>query len=94
MILGMPLFEAIVHPRFHDQLIYHGAAVTTMENTILKQGPGINVTARTRHALVKRGHDLLDVDYEGTVQAVAVDPETGELTAACDVRKGGTPAGY
>jgi gamma-glutamyltranspeptidase len=94
MLLGMPLFESIIHPRFHDQLIYHDAAVATVEDTVLEQGPSINVTQRTRNALLSRGHALLDVDYEGTVQAIAIDLETKELTAACDVRKGGSPAGY
>jgi gamma-glutamyltranspeptidase len=80
--------------RLHDQLIYHGAAVTTLEDTILLSGPGINVTQQTRVALTKRGHALLDVNYEGTVQAIAIDQENGDLSAACDVRKGGSPAGY
>lgn len=78
----------------HDQLIYHGAAVTTVENSVLEQGPGINVSQVTRDALIKRGHSLLDVNYEGTVQAIAIDQEDGKMTAICDVRKGGSPAGY
>lgn len=94
VLLGMPLFEAIIHPRFHDQLIYHGAAVTTLEDTVLEQGVAINVTQRTRNALANRGHNLVSVDYEGTVQAIAIDLETNEYTAGCDVRKGGSPAGY
>ena len=93
LLLGMPLFEAVVQPRFHDQLIYHGASVCTTEKTVLLQGPGINLSARSRRALESRGHKLLDVTYEGTVQAISVDAETGEMTAVCDVRKGGTPAG-
>ena len=80
--------------RLHDQLIYHGSAVTTVENTILQQGPGINVSQTTRDALIKRGHYLLDVNYEGTVQAIGIDQENGRMSAVCDVRKGGTPAGY
>ena len=91
---GLPLFESIVHPRLHDQLIYHNAAVTTTELATLEQGPTIDVSQRTRDALKRRGHGLLDVDYAGTVQAVAVDLETKQLSAACDVRKGGSPDGY
>jgi gamma-glutamyltranspeptidase len=94
VLLGMSLWDSIIHARFHDQLIYHGAAVVTVEDTVLDQAPSINVTQRTRNALISRGHALLDVDYEGTVQAIAIDLETNELTAACDVRKGGSPAGY
>jgi gamma-glutamyltranspeptidase len=44
--------------------------------------------------LTNRGHRLLDVEFLGTVQAVAIDLETNALTAVCDVRKGGSPAGY
>jgi gamma-glutamyltranspeptidase len=94
VMTGLPLFESIVHPRLHDQLIYHGSASTTTENTVLEQGPTIDVSERTRRALLKRGHSMLDVDYAGTVQAVAIDLETNSLTASCDVRKGGSPAGY
>jgi len=94
VLRGMPLFDAIVHPRIHDQLIYHGAAVTTTENTVLETGPGIRVCQKTRDALKNRGHRLLDVTYEGTVQAVSIDLDSKKLSAACDVRKGGSPAGY
>lgn len=93
LLFGMPLFDAVVYPRFHDQLIYHGSSVCTTENTVLEEGPSISLSDRTRQALECRGHKLLDVTYEGTVQAVSLDPETKEMTAVCDVRKGGTPAG-
>ena len=93
LLLGMHLFEAVVYPRFHDQLIYHNAAVCTTENTALQQGPAVSLSARTRKALERRGHQLLDVTYEGTVQAISLDAETKEMTAVCDVRKGGIPAG-
>jgi len=43
VLRSMPLFDAIFHPRIHDQLFYHSAAVTTTENTVLKTGPGISV---------------------------------------------------
>jgi hypothetical protein len=46
------------------------------------------VAQRTRDALTSRGHELLDVTYEGTVQAISIDMETKELSAVCDVRKG------
>ena len=94
IMLGMPLFEAVLSPRVHDQLIYHGSASTTIENDPLEGGPRIIVSNRTRRALERRGHRLIDVDYEGTVQAVSIDLETKLMTAVCDVRKGGSPAGY
>lgn len=94
ILLGMPLFEALIKPRVHDQLIYHNAAVTTCEKSVLEQGPSITLSERTKAALSSRGHNLLNVSYEGTVQAIVIDLETRELTAACDVRKGGSPAGY
>jgi gamma-glutamyltranspeptidase len=94
VLLGVPLFESIIHPRVHDQLIYHGSASTTTEKAQLATGPLIDVSKRTREALARRGHRLMDVDYAGTVQAITVDLETGKMSAACDVRKGGTPAGY
>lgn len=104
----MDLWQAIVDPRLHDQLIYHGAAVTTFEKSTVNvnsdddggQETGeilvhnITVGDRILQALQKRGHGLLEVDYEGTVQAISVDMETKELTAVCDVRKGGSPAGF
>jgi gamma-glutamyltranspeptidase len=94
LMQGSSLFESVVHPRIHDQLLYHGSAVTTVEDSILADGTSLVVSQRTRDALLRRYHRLVDVDYMGTVQAIAVDPETSLLTATCDVRKGGSPAGY
>jgi gamma-glutamyltranspeptidase / glutathione hydrolase len=112
LFLGMDLWQAIIDPRLHDQLIYHGAAVTTFEKSTVDvndsddDGESIQSTTTTTlvhnitvgdrilHALQKRGHGLLEVDYEGTVQAISVDMETKELTVVCDPRKGGSPAGF
>lgn len=97
----MPLFEKshfTVSPLFDnisDQLMYHDAFVTTTEKSVLDQGPTIEVPQRTKTALLSRGHEtLLNIDYAGTVQAVAVDLETKLLSSVSDIRKGGTPAGY
>lgn len=85
----------MAHPRVHNQLIYHGSAETTVENSIVEpSGINLRISNRTRSALEKRGNRLLDIDYAGCVQAVAVDPETGKLSAVCDIRKGGSPVGY
>jgi gamma-glutamyltranspeptidase len=111
--MGKPLLESVLHPRLHDQLLYHGSSVTAAEhaeltvppttpkndgvgvaNTSLVQSVLLDVSPRTRAALVTRGHRLLDIDFSGTVQAIAVDLETRKLTAVSDPRKGGSPAGY
>ena len=95
LLMGMPLFESIARPRVHDQLIYHGAAVTATEKSTLEGGQLVEVPDRTKEALLQRGREsLLDIDYAGTVQAVAIDLETNLLSAASDIRKGGRPAGY
>lgn len=94
VFVGMPLFEAVSAPRIHDQLLYHGAAGTNVERCTLLQGPDIVLSNRTRAALEKRGHELIETDYLGAVQAVAVDLENGSLTAVSDIRKQGMPAGY
>jgi gamma-glutamyltranspeptidase len=93
VIMGLPLLQSVVQPRLHDQLIYHNAAVTNTENVQL-DSVSFDISQRTRDALTTRGHSLLDVDYMGTVQAISIDTETGKLSAACDPRKGGSPAGY
>ena len=93
IMMGLPLLESVVHSRVHDQLIYHDAAVTNTEKVDLDRLT-IDISQRTRDALKIRGHALLDVDYMGTVQAISIDTETGKLSAVCDPRKGGSPAGY
>jgi gamma-glutamyltranspeptidase len=94
-MLGMPLFDSVARPRVHEQLVYHDAAVTTTEKAFLDQGSLIEVPQRTKDALLKRGHEsLLEIDYTGCVQAVAVDLDTNTLSAVSDIRKGGRPAGY
>ena len=92
--MGIPLYESVSAPRIHNQLLYHGAAGTTIEEVTLPQGPTIHSSERTRMALEKRGHKMIQSDFLGTVQAVAVDLETDLLTAVSDVRKQGRPAGY
>jgi gamma-glutamyltranspeptidase len=97
LFLGQTLFESMLQPRVHNQLLYHGAAISSPEASTVQAGNSafaLNITSRTRKALMDRGHALLDIDYTGTVQSVVFDFETGFLSAACDVRKGGTPSGY
>jgi gamma-glutamyltranspeptidase len=94
VFVGMPLFESVSAPRIHDQLLYHGAVGTNVERCTLLQGPDIVLSSRTHTALERRGHELIETDYLGAVQAVAVDLENGSLTAVSDIRKQGMPAGY
>lgn len=94
-MLGMSLFDAVARPRIHEQLLYHDAAVTTTEKDQLDQGPLLEVPQITKDALLMRGHDtLLDIDYAGTIQAVAIDMETKSISAVSDIRKGGKPSGF
>lgn len=92
--LGLPLFESMAHPRLHDQLVYHDSVVTGTEKDTLEQGPTLEVSQRIKDALTQRGHDLLDIDYTGCVQAIVVDLDRQTLSAVSDIRKGGSPAGY
>jgi gamma-glutamyltranspeptidase len=94
LILGKPLLDSIVQARVHDQLIYHGAAITATEKGQIRNGPEVDVLQRTRDALDARGHRTVDIDFAGTVQAVSIDLDTCLLTAASDPRKGGSPAGF
>lgn len=106
VMLGKSLLESVVHPRLHDQLIYHGSSVSAAEHAELRHITStipnnmqekvlmIDVSQQTRAALTKRGHNMLDIDFSGTVQAVAIDLDTDQLSAASDPRKGGSPAGY
>ncbi|KAL7524967.1 hypothetical protein ACHAXR_000796 [Thalassiosira sp. AJA248-18] len=94
LFLGVPLYESVSAPRIHNQLLYHGAAGTNIEQDTLPQGPMLHLSERTRIALEKRGHRVIGTDFLGTVQAVVVDLETDSLTAVADIRKQGMPAGY
>lgn len=92
----MPLYEAVAHPRVHNQLLYHSADATCAERDPLMDGTTtiIQLSNRTKSALQRRGLEVIDVDYTGTVQVIAVDLETKRMTAVSDIRKGGSPAGY
>lgn len=94
VVMGMSLFEAVIHPRIHDQLVYNDAHVTAVERSTLGTGEAIRLSPRTVDALRKRNHTILPLSYTGAVQAIALDLETKTLSATCDVRKGGAPDGY
>jgi gamma-glutamyltranspeptidase len=124
--LGENLLDAVLYPRVHDQLLYHGGAVTAAERaklTAMKDSStnkkpendsaatileyDITVSKRTRDALQRRFHDVIDIDFSGTVQAIGLDYEMMTnadstntntnrhiLTGVSDPRKDGAPAGY
>ena len=101
LFLGMTLFDAITKPRVHDQLLYHDSVVTTVEKVTLEgdgdqdsAGPILEVSEHTKQALLKRHHKIIDIDYTGCVQAILVNHETSTLSAASDMRKGGSPFGF
>jgi len=94
ILMGMPLYESIAYPRVHDQLLFKGHSTTLYDHQTLLQGPTIEVSNGTKNALKARGHFLAPVPNTGTAQAVAVDMETGLLSAFSDPRKGGRAAGY
>jgi gamma-glutamyltranspeptidase len=105
---GQDLLGAVLYPRLHDQLIYHGAAITATEQATLQlrttkyndvtSSWTIDVSNLTREALRMRHHDLLNIDFSGTVQAIAIDYENEMLrpwySGVSDPRKGGSPFGY
>lgn len=91
---GMPLYESVIRPRIHDQLLYKGHSTTLYDNDHLLQGLTIRTPESTRNALTRRNHAIAPVPNTGCVQAVAIDMETGLLSAVSDPRKGGRPAGY
>jgi gamma-glutamyltranspeptidase len=98
--LGKNMLESIIHPRVHNQLIYHGSSVTMIERatldhiiTNIEHDVLIEISNRTRTALIRRQHQIGTIDYTGCVQGIAIDLDTGTITGASDVRKGGSPAG-
>jgi gamma-glutamyltranspeptidase len=96
VVMGMPLFEAVIQPRIHDQLVYNDAHVTAVERSTVGTGDKakIRLNPRTVDALRQRNHTILPISYTGAVQAIAYDVETKTLSATSDVRKGGGPDGY
>jgi len=92
--LGMSTFDSIIHPRIHNQLLYHDADATGYEQSELFKDILIETSNRTRTALEKRNQSLFSIDYMGTCQAISVDYETDLLSAVSDPRKYGQSSGY
>jgi gamma-glutamyltranspeptidase/glutathione hydrolase len=84
MRLGMDAQQAINAPRFHHQWLPDELRV---EETL---SPAV------RAELERRGHTVRAVPWRwlGQVEAIGIDPGTGERLGAADPRRGGHAAGY
>jgi gamma-glutamyltranspeptidase/glutathione hydrolase len=82
MRLGMDAQAAINAPRFHHQWMPDELYV---EETF---------PAEVRAALERMGHSVRVRSWIGQVEAIAIDPATGERLGAADPRRGGVALGY
>jgi hypothetical protein len=82
------------YQHMRNQLLYHGSAGTNVKQSTLPQGPDIVLSSQTGTLLERRGHNLIETNYLGAVQAVGVDLEISSLTTVRDICKQGMPAGY
>lgn len=82
MRLGMEPQAAINAPRFHHQWL---PDTLWVEETF---------PARTAEELVARGYQIRRRAWIGQVEAIAIDPQTGERLGAADPRRQGAAAGY
>lgn len=83
MRLGMGAQAAINAPRFHEQWM---PAAVVMEPT---------VPASVVHELESRGYQISPRRiWLGKVEAIGIDPKTGERLGAPDPRRGGAAVGY
>jgi len=82
MRLGMEAQAAINAPRFHHQWL---PDTLWVEETF---------PALTAQELVERGHKLARRSWIGQVEAIAIDPQTGERLGAADPRRQGAAVGY
>jgi len=86
---GMNLQQAIDAPRFHHQWMPDQIYVEPFA-----------VSPDTKRILEERGHKFSATyffdpeQYMGDVEAIMIDPKSGEFYGASDIRLGGAPAGY
>ncbi|MFY9528752.1 MAG: gamma-glutamyltransferase [Candidatus Acidiferrales bacterium] len=82
MRLGMDAQQAINAPRFHHQW---------MPDTLLIESTLPEDTAKE---LERRGYQITQRDWIGEVEAIGIDPQTGERLGAPDPRRQGVAVGY
>jgi gamma-glutamyltranspeptidase len=58
---GMSLFDAMTHPRLHDQLLYHESLVTLYEKRQVQEDFTIEVSDEIKEGLKARGHKIHSV---------------------------------
>ncbi|XP_059318023.1 glutathione hydrolase 1-like isoform X2 [Lycium ferocissimum] len=91
---GMDPFSSVMAPRYYHQLIPN---VLQFENWTVVTGDHIELPAKTRAALQKKGHVLQSIAGGTICQFVVREFKSlklGELVAVSDPRKGGFPAGF
>jgi gamma-glutamyltranspeptidase/glutathione hydrolase len=82
MRLGLDAQGAINAPRFHHQWL---PDTLWIEETF---------PARTAQELAARGHKVEPRNWIGQVEAIGIDPQTGERLGAADPRRQGAAVGY
>jgi gamma-glutamyltranspeptidase/glutathione hydrolase len=82
MRLGMDAQAAINAPRFHQQWLPD----VLYEETTFPQA--------TARELEQRGYRISERDWIGNIEAIAIDPKTGERLGAADPRRKGVAVGY
>jgi len=82
MRLGMEAQAAINAPRFHHQWL--------PDHVLLEE----NVQATVEEQLKARGHETVRRGHIGLVNAIGIDPQTGERLGAADPRDNGAAIGY
>jgi gamma-glutamyltranspeptidase/glutathione hydrolase len=82
MRLGMEAQAAINAPRFHHQWL--------PDQMLMENG----FPAGLENELNARGHKTKRVDHIGLVNAIGIDPQSGERLGAADPRDEGAAVGY
>jgi len=82
MRFGMEAQAAINAPRFHHQWL--------PDRVLLER----DFPADIESALNARGHETQRINTMGTVNAIAIDPATGDRLGAADPRRDGSAQGY
>jgi len=87
---GMDVLQAVVQPRIHSQLL---PTTVDVEAQSLVGGKKITASIDVLRALLSTHHNATYFDGAmGVAQFIAVDPDSGEMEAVSDPRKGGTPS--